>query len=160
MMHGSTQQYITQITRQSTKVRRVTMGRGNANMPARVLITCDPHNGHKEEDRKHHWGEVKEILNKKYRRHMAIWRADANGQLGRDGAEGEKHNKNNAIRNIIGPYTREIKTEKGNDAHSPKENLPETQHDTNDNMEATQDGEKTDGEISTPGQYGRGDMGM
>ena len=62
-------------------------------MPIQILTTYAPHNGKTEEDRMQHWGEVKEILNKTCKRHMIIWRADANGQIGRDEGDGaEEHN--------------------------------------------------------------------
>ena len=46
---------------------------------------------------------------------MIIWRADANGQIGRgEEEEGEKAINENVIRNIIGPYARAAKDAKGN----------------------------------------------
>ena len=82
MIHGSIQQYITQVTRQSSRVMRVTLDRYKSEMPLQILSTYAPHNGHAEAERKQHWGEVKEILDKTCKSHMIIWRADANGLLG------------------------------------------------------------------------------
>ena len=69
-------------------------------------------------NRRQHWGEVKAILNKTCKRRMIIWRTDANGQIGRDEAGGSHNEK--ATRNIIGPYTRAKKTEKGIGTHLEK----------------------------------------
>ena len=87
MIHGSTQKYITHITRQIIRVREVTLDHQNSNMPIQIITSYAPHNGHTEEDRRQHWREVKEILNKTCKRHMIIWRTDANGQIGRDEEE-------------------------------------------------------------------------
>ena len=56
MIHESMQQYITQIARRSSRVRRVTQGRKNSQMPIQILTNYAPHNGHTEEDRDQHWG--------------------------------------------------------------------------------------------------------
>ena len=49
---------------------------------------------------------------------MVIWGADANGQLGNRNHEedGKYAKKEHADHRIIGPYTKESKTEKGNGA--------------------------------------------
>ena len=83
MIHGIAHQYITQATRHISRVLRVALGRKNSNMPIQILTTYAPHNGHTEEDRKQHWKEVKEILNEKCKRHIIIWCAVPNGQMGR-----------------------------------------------------------------------------
>ena len=57
-----------------------------------------------------------------------------------------KANKNNAIRNIIGPYT-SAKRQKKEMAHAPKENMPKTQHDTDDTLEAAKNGKRQMGAI-------------
>ena len=90
MIRESAQKYITKITRQSSRVIKETLDRQHSNMPIQIISTYAPHNGHAEEDRTQHWKEVKGILNKTCKRHMIIWCADANGQLGRDKEEGKK----------------------------------------------------------------------
>ena len=69
------------------------------------------------EDRKKQWEEANEILNKTCKRHMVIWRTDANGELGSEYAEGNA-DKDNAqmAKNILGPYIRVAKAEEGNGA--------------------------------------------
>ena len=83
----------------------VTQDRYKSKMPIQILSTYDPHNGHTETDRRQQWGEVKETLNTTCERHMIIWCADANGQLGRDKEEENEKSpcenttqKNRAIR--------------------------------------------------------------
>ena len=134
MIHASAQKYITQIARQSSRVLRVTLDRYRSKMPIHILSNYAPHNGHSEADRIQHWGEVKEIHNQTCKRHMIIWRADANGQLGRDkGGENEKSPNENTAHNKIGPYKRE-KTEKGT-RNIPCENMTNTTDDTGGNLE-------------------------
>ena len=84
MINESTKQYITQITRQSSRILKVTIDNQHSNMHIQIISTYAPKNGHAEEDRRQHWGEVREIPNKTCKRHMTIWCADANGQLGID----------------------------------------------------------------------------
>ena len=51
--------------------------------PITILTTYAPHKGYTSTDRKKHWGEVEQTIQEIPKRHMVIWRADANGQLGR-----------------------------------------------------------------------------
>ena len=78
------QKYITQIARKGSRVARVTMGRKNSRMPIQLLTTYAPRNGHTEADRRQHWEDVKEILNKTCKRHMIIGCSAASGEIGRD----------------------------------------------------------------------------
>ena len=94
MLHGRTQQYITQITRKSSRVLRVTLDRRESKMPIHILATYAPQNGQAEAGRRHHWEAVKEILNKTCERQMLIWCADANGQLGSDKEEENEKSPN------------------------------------------------------------------
>ena len=89
MIHGSVQQYVTQIARRSIRVLRVTLDRYKSKMPIQILSTYEPHNGHAEAERRQQWQEAKEIPNKTCKRHMIIWCTDANGQPDRD-KEAEK----------------------------------------------------------------------
>ena len=110
------QQYITQITRQSSRVLKVTLGRRNSWMPIQILPTYAPHNGHAEADRRQHWGKVKELLNKTCKRRVIIWCADANGHRERKRGKREKCITEKDAHRKIGPYDRS-KPEKGNGAY-------------------------------------------
>ena len=79
--------YITQIARQRIRLLRASLDRETSQTPIRILTTYAPHKGQKEADRKKHWGEVGEIMNKTCKRRMIIWCTDANGHLCRDGGE-------------------------------------------------------------------------
>ena len=138
MIHGSTQQYITQIARQSSRVLKVTLGHLRSRIPIHIISTYAPHNGHAEEDRRQHWEEVQEILNKTCRRHMIIWRTDANGQLVRNKEEGQKGNTENDARNKIGPY--KSKSNRKRKLRAPFRNMPKTPNDTDGNMEGAEQG--------------------
>ena len=70
-IHGSMQQYITQIARQSSRALRVTLDRTNSNMHIQILTTYAPHNGHTE-DRKQSWEAAQAIMNKICKRQMII----------------------------------------------------------------------------------------
>ena len=58
------------------------MDQEKATMPIHVISTYAPHSGHKEETRRRRWQDVNELLNKTCKRHLIIWGADANGQIG------------------------------------------------------------------------------
>ena len=59
-IHESMQQHTPQITRQSSRVLRVTMGHSASKMPIRIISTYAPRNGHIEEERSRRWKDVKE----------------------------------------------------------------------------------------------------
>ena len=80
MIHGSMAPYITQAARQSGRAIRVTMDRENPNTPTHIMSTYAPHNGHTAEDKGKHWGDVKGLIDKTFKRLRAIWCADANGK--------------------------------------------------------------------------------
>ena len=61
MIHGRTQQYITTITRKRRRVLKVTICHQKSNAPIQRITTYAPHNGHPEEDRRHHWGRLKRL---------------------------------------------------------------------------------------------------
>ena len=64
MTHESAHQYTTQINRHIGRVMRLTLDHRKSNMPIQILTNYAPRNGHTVEDRKQHWADVKEILNK------------------------------------------------------------------------------------------------
>ena len=70
-IHGIIQQNITQLARKSSRSLRVALGRRKHEMPIRIRTTYAPRSG--EKDRRRHWGDAKEILNKPGKRHMIIW---------------------------------------------------------------------------------------
>ena len=115
MIHGSIQQNIIQIKRQSSsRALRVTLGQEKATMPIHAISTYAPHSGHNEETRQQHWQDVQELLSKTRKQHLIIWGDDANGQLGnRNKAEDTKHTKQaGQTQSIIGPYTKASRTQK------------------------------------------------
>ena len=63
-----TKQYVTKIAIQSSSVDRATIVRKNSNIHIQILTSYAPNNEHTEEDRMHHWGEVKEITKKTCKR--------------------------------------------------------------------------------------------
>ena len=137
MIHGSIQQYITQVTRQSIRVLRVTLDRYKSEKPIHILSTYAPHNGHTEAERKQQWEEFKEILNKTCKRHMIIWCADANGQLGRETKKktkepSRKHNTQQQNRTMRKSKNR--KRKRG----TTRKNMPRATDDTDDNMGRTE----------------------
>ena len=97
VVHESLQQHITQITRQSGRSIRVTLGHAKSKMPIRIISTYAPHIRHTEEEKRQQWEDVKELLYKTCGRHLVIWGSDANGQLGNRNREEEE---NTPTRNI------------------------------------------------------------
>ena len=118
MVRESLQQHIAQIPRQSSRPLRVTLDRAKSKMPIHIISTYAPRNGHTEGTERQHWGDVKELLSKTCERHLIVWGADANGQIGnRNHEEGEKYaQKEHSDRRIIGPYAKASETEQGNGA--------------------------------------------
>ena len=117
------QQNITQIATQSSRVARVKICSKTQKNHSRILSTYAPRNGRKAEDRRQRLIDVKEILNKTCKRHMIIWRTDANGQLGRDGEEDEGAEKFRAIprkRNGSWDLHAKSKNRRGNGQHIQK----------------------------------------
>ena len=57
MIHGSLQQNITQITRQSGRYIRVTLDRAKSKMPIHIIPTFAPRNGHTEGAKRKRWGD-------------------------------------------------------------------------------------------------------
>ena len=114
MVHGSIQKNIAQITRQRRRVLRVTLGQAKSKMPIHIISTYAPHNGHTEATKRIRWGDVKELLNKTCSRHLIIWVAVANGQIGnRNHEEEEKYaKKEHDDQRVIGPYAKARKPEK------------------------------------------------
>ena len=90
MIHGRMQKYITKIARQSGRGPRLAIYRENSNVHIQIITTYAPHNGHTEEGRQKHWGEVKEIANKTCKRQMILRRTDENGKIGRGGEKKAK----------------------------------------------------------------------
>ena len=119
MIHGSTKHHIAKITRGISRILRVTMGHSESEISIHILSTYAPQNGHKEDVRRQHLGEVKEALNGTCKRHLVIWRADSNGKIGRIGEkeDGGKSTNGHAITKIIGPYARTAKTENGTECN-------------------------------------------
>ena len=104
IIHESAQQYIAHITRQSVRVVRVTLDRKNSRMPNHIISEYAPRNGRTEEDRRRRWKDVNEILQNTCKRHMIMWRADANGQLGsEEEVEEQNTNQDNDTTKITGP---------------------------------------------------------
>ena len=96
MLRESLQQNTTQITRQSSRSLRVTLGHAKSKMTIHIISTYAPHNGHTEETKRHHWQDAGELLNKTCKRHIIVLESEANGQLGnRNHEEEEKYAKRN-----------------------------------------------------------------
>ena len=68
---------------------------------------CTPHGIHKSR-KNDHWGKTRKTLSKIPQRHITIWGADANGQIGRTEGQPEQYHR------AIGPYTLHQGMEKGN----------------------------------------------
>ena len=117
MAQVSMQHHIAQIEEKSIRVLRATLDHAKSKIRIQILSTYAPSNGHAEEERRQHWGEVKETLNETCERHLLIWGADANGQLGRIERiqEEEKDTHGHVATRVIGPYAREEKRRRKNE---------------------------------------------
>ena len=97
------------IERIDNRIITITLDTPNNPIPVTIINTYAPHKGYRDEIRKEHWEKVTKQLGKIPKKHLKIWTADTNGQVGRGSAKtGTK------IAKIIGPETHSKNTEKGN----------------------------------------------
>ena len=144
MIHGRLQQHIAQITRQSSRSIRVTLGHAKSKMPIHIVSTYAPRNGHTEEARGKHWGGAKELLNETCRRHLILWGADANGQMGNrnQSEEEERYAKKGKCRSRDNWTIHESEQEREGERSATAQNMQKTTNDTNDNLERTKNRRK------------------
>ena len=135
LIHESLQQNITQITRRRSRAMRVTLGHFKAKMPIHILPTYAPHNGYSEEIKNQHWENVQELLNKTCKRHLIIWGAHANGQLGnKDKTDEGSTAKKSSVEGYNWAVHQSLHHGKGKWSE-PAQNMPQTADDTNGDME-------------------------
>ena len=58
-------------------------------MPLEILNSYAPRKSYPKEEQKEHWGKVEIVIEPIPRKHMAIWCANTNGQLGEVKENGE-----------------------------------------------------------------------
>jgi len=107
----------------------VTLQRNEAITPITIITTYAPRKGYTATDREKHWGKADQTLQEIPKRHMAIWRTYANGQLGRN-------NQDKDSTHIIEPYTYRKETGKGKWT-TPIQSMQRKQPHTNEHMEKT-----------------------
>jgi len=88
--------------------------RPSRDTPLSIVVTYAPHQGYTEQERQERWGKVQQTIGQIPKRHMSLWGADTNGELGRDADRPEKYLKS------IGPLTIHDKPEKGNGSRLAK----------------------------------------
>ena len=83
LIHNELEQHITHITRINNRIMHLTLQSQNSHRPKAILNTYASHSGKGKKEQKDHWRQVKETLEIIPTRHIIIWCADANGQIGK-----------------------------------------------------------------------------
>jgi len=107
-VHQEMAPHISTIQRIDNRILKITLDHPETHTPLTIIATYAPHQGYSNHEKNKHWEAVHKTLTETPRQHMAIWGADANGQLGREKNQPEKYDK------IIGPHTNKTSPEKGN----------------------------------------------
>ena len=108
LIHEDLEQHITHIHRINHRIMKITMHSEESHTPVTIINTYAPHQGKTKTEQQEHWKMVQQTLKTTPRKHLTIWCADANGQIGKITQEEEKP------RRIFGPYVKQEKAEKGN----------------------------------------------
>jgi len=107
-IHEELDQHVCMVNRINESIMTITLDREQTHTPIAIIATYAPHQGYNNHEKNKHWEQVGKMLQEIPRKHMKIWGADANGQLGRDTTRPEQYNK------IIGPFTKQATPGKGN----------------------------------------------
>lgn len=94
IIHQAIATHITHMRRIIHRTIKHTIRSNKSHTPVTIVNTYAPHKGERNPDQKEHWGEAQQSTQWTPGKHLIIWRADANGEIGelaknRDGA---KHN--------------------------------------------------------------------
>ena len=136
MIQDSGHKYIAQIARSGRISLRVTIDRKKSRTIRQIISTCPPRIGIPGGDRRQSWQGVRGIADATCKRHMIIWCADANGQLGgEEDAADQNTNPDNAVEKIIGP-TQEQQRQKTHWGET-EENTAQTPHGPEGDIETT-----------------------
>ena len=108
LIHETLEQHIVHVHRINHRIMKITLHSERSHTPLTIINTYAPHQGKTKVEQQEHWKRVKEIVANTPRKHLTLWRAGANGQMGKL-REGEE-----TPQRIIGPYTKGRKAEIGN----------------------------------------------
>ena len=95
---------IVHIRRTNHRIVKITLRSEESQMPVTVINTYAPHQGKTKVEQAEHWELVHETV-KHAKKHFTIWRADANGQMGKI-RQGEK------IQEEFSDHTQRMKKQK------------------------------------------------
>jgi len=118
LIHTELAHYISNIQRIDHRIMTVTLHDKPGDIHITIMVTYAPHTGYSKKEKAEHWQNAKHTLTQIPKRHLTIWRADANGQLGPVEEQKEEYRK------IIGPHTLATQMEPGNGTSIGKACLP------------------------------------
>ena len=87
------EQYISIIQRVVHRIMTSALHDKPKDIPITIIVTYAPHTGYSKEEKKEHWGKTRHTIDTIPKRHMTIWCADANGQLGQKDTQREEYEK-------------------------------------------------------------------
>ena len=62
---------------------KITLNSEQSHTPITILNTYAPHQGKNKAEQQEHWEEVQKTIKEIPTKHLIIWCADANGQIGK-----------------------------------------------------------------------------
>jgi len=83
LIHEDLENHIVHIHRVSHGIVKITLHIAQAHTPIAIINTYASHKGKTKQEQHEHWKHVHEVVKDTPRRHLIIWRADANGQMGK-----------------------------------------------------------------------------
>lgn len=83
LIHNDLEQHITHIEQINNRTMHLTLQSNKTHTPITILNTYAPDNSKGRKEQKEHWQKVKEVLGRISKKHIIIWRTDANEQIGK-----------------------------------------------------------------------------
>ena len=108
LLQQDLESFISTISRLVRRIMAVALNLLKTITPVAIINSYAPHKGYSNQERDRRWKRFEQIIEQIPKTHMAIWRTDENGQLGK-----QTENKNK-YRRAIGRYANKKQTEPGN----------------------------------------------
>ena len=99
--------HISHIRRVNHRIVKITLQSEQKHTPVTIINTYAPHQGKTKLERTERWAQVQQTTTSIPNKRLKIWRADANGEIG-------KIKQEDKPRRIFGPYRKQEMAEKGN----------------------------------------------
>ena len=108
LVHEDIERHIVHIHRINHRIMKITLRSDESHTPVAITNTYAPHQGKTKVEQDAHWKQAQQTIADTPSKHLKIWCADANGQIGKIKQEEQKP------RGIFGPFRKQEEAEKGN----------------------------------------------